>query len=291
MANETKGKFDNLSNKIKDHAAQSAANTTQDDAKSGKGLFGSLFKPTASSAANTQTNTQTGTKPTVFGTPAVKPTANTTATTTAAKPTATTATTAAKPTSTASTATAVKPTGTASVKPTGTTSTASVKPTGTVKSKFTDVPSDAYYADAVAWAVKNGITSGTTETTFAPENPCHRGHAATFLWRANGSPAPKNAKNPFSDVSEGPFYQAILWASSNAIIPGKTATTFAHTEPCTRGQVLTYMLRAEGKPAATEADAIKWAAGKRLLAGLSGSTSLPCTRADFVTFLYRAKTN
>ena len=283
MANETKGKFDNLSNKIKDHAAQSAANATENDSKSGKGLFGSLFKPTASSTANTQT-TQTGTKPTVIGTPAVKPAAN--------------STTAAKPTGTATAATAVKPAGTAA-KPTGTASTAAVKPTSTAstataakpvaKSKFTDVPANAYYAEAVAWAVQKGITSGTTETTFSPDNPCHRGHAATFLWRSKGSPAPQNTKNPFKDVSEGPFYQAILWASSKGIIPGKSATEFAHTETCTRAQVLTYMLRAEGKTSATEADAIKWAAGKRLLAGLSGSASVPCTRADFVTFLYRSQ--
>ena len=243
MADEKKDKFNALSNKIKEQAAQTANAANTDGAK--RGLFGFGSKPTATTNA--------------------KPT-----TTTGAKPTATTS---------------VKPTNAASVKPTA---TASVKPTAK-SSTFTDVPSSAYYAEAVEWAVKKGITSGTTETMFTPNNPCHRGHAATFLWRSKGSPAPKSAKNPFTDVSEGPFYTAILWAVESGIMKGTSATTFEPTAPCTRGEVLTYLLRAEGKPDATEEEAVKWANVKRLMSGFAGGASAPCTRADIVTFLYRAK--
>lgn len=253
-------KFSALSNKIKEHAATTgvnAANSENDGAK--RGLFGFGQKPTA----NTTTNN-------------AKPT-----TTTSAKPTTTT-TTSVKPTTTTTT----------SVKPTTTATTTSVKPTSNAaakSSKFTDVPASAYYAEAVEWAVQKGITSGTTETTFTPNNPCHRGHAATFLWRAHGSPAPKKTSNPFTDVSDGPFYKAILWAVENGIMEGKTATTFEPTAPCTRGDVLKYLYRSEGKSNATEEEAVKWANVKRLMTGFAGGASAPCTRADIVTILYRAK--
>ena len=246
MADDKKEKFNALSNKIKEHAANTAANAAGASSDGEKrGLFGGLFgnKPNNANAA--------------------KPTA-----TTAAKPTTTTA---AKPTTTAATTT---------VKPTNSAAKASA---------FTDVPANAYYAEAVAWAVQKGITSGTTETTFTPGNPCHRGHAATFLWRANGSPNPKSTKSPFTDVTDGPFYKAILWAVEQGIMQGKTATTFEPTAPCTRGEVLTYLLRSEGKPNATEDEAVKWANVKKLMTGFAGGASVPCTRADIVTILYRAK--
>ncbi len=265
MDADKKEKLNALGNKIKEQAAQAAANA-ESGAK--KGLFGFGSKPTASNATTT-TN--------------AKPTA-----TTSAKPTTTA--TSAKPTTT----TGVKPTATTGVKPT--TTTASVKPTTATttaakKSSFTDVPASAYYADAVEWAVQKGITSGTTPTTFTPANPCHRGHAATFLWRSKGSPAPKTTNNPFTDVApDSPFYKAILWATENKIIEPKSATTYEPTAACTRGEVLTYLYRAEGKSGATEADAIKWANLKKLLAGFAGGSNVPCTRADIVTFLYRVKT-
>ena len=268
MADDKKEKFNALSNKIKEHAANTAANAAgaaSDGEK--RGLFGGLFgnKPNNASATST----------------AAKPT-----TTTAAKPTST----AAKPTTTAvkpTTTTAKPTTATTSVKPT----TTAAKPTSSAAkaSAFTDVPANAYYAEAVAWAVQKGITSGTTETTFTPGNPCHRGHAATFLWRANGSPNPKSTKSPFTDVTDGPFYKAILWAVEQGIMQGKTDTTFEPTAPCTRGEVLTYLLRSEGKPNATEAEAVKWANVKKLMTGFAGGASVPCTRADIVTILYRAK--
>ena len=264
MADDKKEKFNALSNKIKEHAANTAANAAGASSDGEKrGLFGGLFgnKPNNASA------TSTAAKPTT-ATTTVKPT-------TAAKPT--TATTSVKPTTTAATTT-VKPT--TAAKPTSSAAKASA---------FTDVPANAYYAEAVAWAVQKGITSGTTETTFTPGNPCHRGHAATFLWRANGSPNPKSTKSPFTDVTDGPFYKAILWAVEQGIMQGKTATTFEPTAPCTRGEVLTYLLRSEGKPNATEDEAVKWANVKKLMTGFAGGASVPCTRADIVTILYRAK--
>ena len=287
MTDDKKEKFNALGNKIKEHAANAAAQAAENATESGKrGLFGFGSKPTnnAATTANTQTTT-TSAKPTT-ATASVKPTA-----TASVKPTTSTA--SVKPT----TATAsVKPTTTtASVKPTTSTASAttSAKPTAAkVSTPFTDVPASSYYAEAVAWAVQKKITSGVTETTFNPGGPCHRGHAATFLWRSKGSPAPKTANNPFSDVTaESPFYKAILWATENNIIEPKSASAFAPTDPCTRGEVLTYMLRAEGKAGATEADAVKWANLKHLLAGFAGSVSVPCTRADIVTLLYRVKTN
>ena len=258
MDDEKREKLNALGNKIKEHAAQSAETA---DSGARRGLFGFGSKPTANATTATSTTA-----------------------TTSAKPTTTTATTAAKPTATTIGA---KPTATTSVKPATATTTTAAKP----KSPFTDVPSSAYYADAVAWAVQKGITSGTTETTFTPNNPCHRGHAATFLWRAKGSPAPKSAKSPFTDVAaDSPFYKAILWATENKIIDPKTASTYEPTAPCTRGEVLTYLCRAEGKTGTTESDAIKWANLKKLLAGFAGGANAPCTRADIVTFLSRVKT-
>lgn len=253
-----KGKFDALSNKVKEHAANAAT------AESGtSNRVGSTAKPTTVNSATAKPTTvnSSGAKPTTFSSGAKPSTAAATATAATAKPTTTTS--------------AAKPTTTTTTKP--------------VSTKFTDVPSNAYYAEAVSWAVQKGITSGVTETTFNPNGACHRGHVATFIWRSKGSPAPKTTKNPFTDVSDGPFYKAILWASENGIVPGVTATTFEHTAPCTRAQVLTYLMRAESKADATETDAIKWAALKRLLTGLEGNASSPCTRADIVTFLYRVQ--
>ena len=286
MTDDKKEKFNALGNKIKEHAANAAAQAAENATESGKrGLFGFGSKPTNNAATTANAQTTTGAKPTT-ATASVKPTA-----TASVKPTTTTA--SVKPT----TATAsVKPTtATASVKPTTSTASAttSAKPTAAkVSTPFTDVPASSYYAEAVAWAVQKKITSGVTETTFNPGGACHRGHAATFLWRSKGSPAPKTANNPFSDVTaESPFYKAILWATENKIIEPKSASAFAPTDPCTRGEVLTYLLRAEGKAGATEADAVKWANLKHLLAGFAGSVSVPCTRADIVTLLYRVKTN
>ena len=116
---------------------------------------------------------------------------------------------------------------------------------GIADNPFTDVKSDAYYYDAVLWAVENDITTGTSPTTFAPNNACTRGHIVTFLWRAAGSPEPTLTTNPFKDVKPGAFYyKAVLWAVENGITTGTSATTFEPNKSCTRGQCVTFLMRA-----------------------------------------------
>ena len=115
---------------------------------------------------------------------------------------------------------------------------------------FTDVKAGAFYAEAVDWAVANGVTSGTSATTFSPDNTCSRGEVATFLWRALGKPTPSNTNNPFQDVPAGRFYTTpVLWALENGVTSGTSATTFTPDKACTRGEVVTFLWRAMGKPA------------------------------------------
>lgn len=109
---------------------------------------------------------------------------------------------------------------------------------------FTDVASDAYYYEAVLWAVEQGITKGTSATTFAPAQTCSRGEIVTFLWRANGSPL-ERVSNPFTDVAADDYFaDAVLWAVERGITNGMTATTFAPGATCTRGQIVTFLYRA-----------------------------------------------
>ena len=117
----------------------------------------------------------------------------------------------------------------------------------TARNPFKDVKSDKYYYKAVLWAVEAGITSGTTATTFGVGELCKREQAMTFLWKANGSPSPKHANNPFKDVkSDKYYYTAILWAVEEGITSGTTATTFGVGETCTRGQIVTFLYAANG---------------------------------------------
>ena len=118
---------------------------------------------------------------------------------------------------------------------------------------FTDVEEDAYYTYPVLWALKEGITTGTTATTFAPENPCTRGQVVTFLWRACGSPEPETTDNPFVDISETDyFYKAVLWAVEQGITQGTGKGKFSPDSPCTRGQVATFLWRAQEQPEPTD---------------------------------------
>ena len=171
---------------------------------------------------------------------------------------------------------------------------------------FRDVPSDAYYFEAVRWAVANNVTNGTSATTFSPDEGCTRAQAVTFLWRTAGKPAPAESKNPFTDVKEGTYYyNAVLWAVEKGITNGTSATTFSPDEECTRAQAVTFLWRAAGKPAPTESknpftdvkeskyyyNAVLWAAEKGITNGTSKTTFAPdgtCTRAQVVTFLFRA---
>ena len=188
-----------------------------------------------------------------------------------------------------------------------TVSTASDSLSGTEETpvRFTDVPDGAYYADAVRWAVENGITTGTGENTFSPDAPCTRAQMVTFLWRANGSPEPKDSGNRFSDVSAGAYYyKAVLWAVENGITTGTGATTFSPDATVTRGQTVTFLHRAAGSPQASGsrfsdvdsdayyAAAVAWAVANGITDGVSATSfapGSPCTRAQIVTFLYRAK--
>ena len=108
---------------------------------------------------------------------------------------------------------------------------------------FTDVSNGAYYYKAVLWANEKGITNGTSQTTFSPENPCTRAHVVTFLWRAHQMPA-AGSSNPFVDVFAGQYYtNAVLWAVSKNITNGKDSSHFGPDDPCTRGQIVTFLYR------------------------------------------------
>ena len=108
---------------------------------------------------------------------------------------------------------------------------------------FTDVPADSYYYDAVLWAVENGITKGTSSTTFSPDDTCTRAQIVTFLWRSEQSPA-AGSGNPFTDVSADAYYaDAVLWAVKEAITTGTTRTTFSPDAECTRAQIVTFLWR------------------------------------------------
>ena len=109
---------------------------------------------------------------------------------------------------------------------------------------FTDVKAEDYFYEAVLWAVEKGITTGTTDTTFSPKAACKRSEIATFLWRLAGSPAVQG-DNPFTDVGESYYTQAVLWAVENDITTGTTATTFSPDATCTRGQIVTFLYRSD----------------------------------------------
>lgn len=173
----------------------------------------------------------------------------------------------------------------------------------TPSARFVDVSADAYYADAVAWAVKEGITSGTSANTFSPNAACTRSQMVTFLWRAAGSPKATGG-NPFADVdADAYYYDAILWAVEQGITSGTSATTFSPDTVCTRGQMATFLYRFEGTPAVTGsnpfgdvaadafyADAVTWAVADGITVGTGSNTFSPnanCTRGQMVTFLYR----
>lgn len=173
----------------------------------------------------------------------------------------------------------------------------------TAATSFADVPANAYFADAVKWAVDKGITNGLSDTMFGPYESCTRTQIVTFLWRAAGSPEPKTASS-FTDVPASAYYaKAVAWAIENGITNGMTETTFAPNATCTRGQSVTFLYRAlkgtaSGSANFTDvksdtfyADAINWAVANNVTNGTSNTTFSPnadCTRAEIVTFLYRA---
>lgn len=109
---------------------------------------------------------------------------------------------------------------------------------------MTDVPADAYYSTAVAWAVENGIASGTGANLFSPDAPCTRAQAVTFLWRAAGSPAAQGGAD-FHDVTDGDYFaQAVAWANEHDITDGVGGGLFGSMDSCTRSQIVTFLFMA-----------------------------------------------
>ena len=173
---------------------------------------------------------------------------------------------------------------------------------------FTDVPDGQYYTDPVDWAVRRGITTGTSENTFTPLGTCTRAQVVTFLWRAYGCPEidPEDAVNEFYDVKrDAYYYDAVLWAVANGITNGKDAHHFAPDDPCTRAHVVTFLWRAEGQQqgfgygsfddvmdfSSYYFYAVYWANSVEITNGTGPRTfspDQPCTRGQIVTFLQRA---
>ncbi len=170
---------------------------------------------------------------------------------------------------------------------------------------FTDVKKGQFFYDPVNWAVKNDITSGTSDSEFSPEKDCTRAEAVTFLWRANCCEKVLYPSNPFIDVKDTDYYNnAVIWANDKEITSGTSESTFGPKEKCKRNQIVTFLWRAAGKPEATaEVDftdvpenayyyqAVQWAVEKGITKGIDDSNFGPddyCTRGQIVTLLYRA---
>jgi minor extracellular protease Epr len=167
---------------------------------------------------------------------------------------------------------------------------------------FEDVDPGAYYAEAVSWALRRGITGGTSEDAFSPDMTCTRAQTVTFLWRAAGCPEPRIAAQPFEDVQESDyFYKAVLWAVEKEVTTGTSDTTFSPNDDCTEAQVITLIWRAKGRPApkgysaaaaglggAYYAGAVAWAdtLGLFEMARTRFDAAAPSTRAHIVTYLF-----
>ena len=171
---------------------------------------------------------------------------------------------------------------------------------------FTDVHAEDYYYDAVLWAAQEGVTGGTSDTLFAPNAGCTRAQAVTFLWRAAGSPEPKSADLPFTDVPADAYYaKAVAWAVENGVAKGVSETAFSPDTSCTRAQIVTFLWRAQQSPAsggenpfadvpaaAYYYNAVLWAVENDVAKGVSETAFAPndhCTRAQIVTLIYRCR--
>ena len=170
---------------------------------------------------------------------------------------------------------------------------------------FRDVAESAYYYNAVEWAVDKGVTEGTGSGKFSPDRACTRGEIVAFLWRAAGCPVPVSEENPFTDVHQGDYYyDAVLWAVEQGITQGTSRITFSPGATCTRAQAVTFLYRYFASPATSAAlsftdvpasayyyNAVRWAVSGGITQGTGKNTFRPdktCTRAEIVTFLYRA---
>ena len=178
-------------------------------------------------------------------------------------------------------------------------------PKAPIDNPFSDVFDRDYFYSPVLWAVSEGITTGTSPTTFSPNESCTRGQIVTFLWRAAGSPEPVSEETPFRDVnSDAYYYKAVLWAVEQGITTGTGPDTFSPDVSCTRAQCVTFLWRSQGMslPAGsynpfediTEGDyyyyAVLWAVERSITTGTGAGKFSPndsCTRGQIVTFLYR----
>ena len=178
-------------------------------------------------------------------------------------------------------------------------------PTVMAASPFSDVPADAYYYDAVLWAVENNITTGTGNGKFSPLMNCTRSQVVTFLWRAAGSPEPTATEMNFTDVpADAYYYDAVLWAVEKNITTGTGNGKFSPLMDCSRAQIVTFLWRSQGSPAVSGVenpfkdvpagqyytDAVLWAVKEGITTGTAADKFSPdmiCTRSQIVTFLYR----
>ena len=161
---------------------------------------------------------------------------------------------------------------------------------------FKDVADSAYFYDAVEWAVDQGITSGTTATTFSPYQTCTRAQIITFLWRAAGSPEAQNLYGTWDVTADKYYFKAVQWAAEQNMI--ERFGSFEPNAPCTRLMAVEFMWKAAGSPDAASAGfddvdsgAVNWAVAQGVTNGTSASAFSPdttCTRGQIVTFLYRA---
>ena len=163
---------------------------------------------------------------------------------------------------------------------------------GAVDTGFTDVPDNAYYADAVVWAVEKEITQGTGGGAFSPEKTVTRAEMVTFLWRAAGSPAPTAASSGFSDVTDKSafYYKAVLWAVEKGITNGVGGGRFNLTGTLTYDQIFTFLCRFAGEEAEGEnwsSAAVAWARSSGLTAGLTFTAQSNCPRSDVVYCLWK----
>ena len=170
---------------------------------------------------------------------------------------------------------------------------------------FTDVDINDWFANPVLWAVEKGITSGISPTQFGPNNPCTRAQVVTFLWAAEGKPAPSSYTNPFTDVPSDAWYvKPVLWAVEQGITGGTSPNTVSPDNECTRAQIVTFLYAAAGKPAISGssefadvanadwyAKPVIWAKENDITGGTAPNTFGPlnvCTRGQVVTFLFKA---
>lgn len=170
---------------------------------------------------------------------------------------------------------------------------------------FSDITKDQWFYSTVRWAVAEEITNGMGNGQFQPNTICTRAQVVSFLWKAAGQPEPSSTENPFTDVGENAwFHKAVLWAVEQGITTGTSATTFSPNDPCTRGQVVTFLWRYGGQslPSVTESSfpdiqngfyyytPVLWAVEEGITTGMDDGSFAPnasCTRAQIVTFLYR----